>query len=80
MLLPLDKEWPTLTLHLAPAKSGVAKYEHIEKLRELIKICSCYNIDVHFMSVDGDGGWNCLFREMFDVFAAFVETGAREIH
>lgn len=79
VLLPLDKEWPTLTLHLAPAKSGVAKYEHIEKLRELITICSCYNIDAHFMSVDGDGGWNCLFREMFDVFSQHWKTPFRDL-
>ena len=67
VLLPLNKDLPTITLHLAPARCGMAKEEHLQTLKELAIICSNYNIEAQFMSVDGDSGWNCVFQEMFEV-------------
>ena len=69
VLIPLDSTIPSITIHLSPASNGTANKEHVATLDEITKICANYNIEVVYMSADGDAGWNVKFHEMFDLIA-----------
>ena len=69
VLIPLNSSIPSLTIHLSPASNGAANAEHVSILDEITKICANYNIEVVYMSADGDAGWNIKFHEMFELIA-----------
>ena len=69
VLIPLKTDIPSLTLHLCPAQSGSANEQQAEILDQLTKICRSHNIDIVYMSVDGDAGWNWKFHETLEVIA-----------
>lgn len=74
VLIPLNNDIPCLTLHLAPATSGSANGKIIQTLKSLIELCSLYNIDVAYISADGDGAWNAKFHDMFTVMDSIKYT------
>ena len=67
VLIPLNSDLPSVTLHLMPAHSGAANEAVRQKAQQLIDLCSLYNIDIAYISADGDSGWNNKFTEMFKV-------------
>ena len=75
-LLPLNSEFPCFPLHLAPASHGMSKEYNIEVANRLTKLCLQYNIDVVYVAVDGDPGWNDKFADMMDVVNSETRHGA----
>lgn len=67
LLQPLNSNFPCITLHLLPANSGVATGAIIDVADQLRSRCRKYNINVAYVSADGDSGWNGKFHSMFKV-------------
>ena len=76
VLLPLNSDIPCVPLHLAPASQGMAQQTQIDVLDQLTAICNTYNIDVRYMSVDGDRGWREKFGDMIDVIQSNNRKGS----
>lgn len=76
VLLPLNSEIPCFPLHLAPASQGMAQQTQINVLNQLTDLCNTYNIDVRYMSVDGDRGWSDKFGDMLEVINSKQRKGS----
>ena len=76
VLMPLNSNIPCFPLHLAPASHGMAQQEQVDVLNQLTSICQTYNIDVRYMSVDGDRGWHDKFADMMDVIQSKPRKGS----
>ena len=74
VLIPLRSDIPSLTLHLCPAQNGSANQQHAQILDELTHICHNYNIDIVYVSMDGDASWNWKFQETLDVIAPHLHS------
>ena len=74
-LLPLNSDFPCFPLHLSPASNGISRQCNIDVANALTKLCGQYNIDVVYIAVDGDPGWNDKFADMEDVVASEVRQG-----
>ena len=70
-LLPLNSSLPCFPIHLAPATHGMSQESNIETVNQLSKICSQYNIDIVYMAVDGDPGWNSQFTKCLQIIASY---------
>ena len=77
VLQPLNSRIPCMTLHLLPHRSGMANDEILDVTEQLRVLCSQYNVDITYISIDGDCGWNAKFRETFKVMQScrFTELG-----
>ena len=84
-VLPLDSEVPCFPIHLAPACHGMSTQSNMETVSQLTKICADYDIDLVYLAVDGDPGWNDKFADVTDIVGqkhrkGHIEDWALDIH
>ena len=74
-ILPLNAEIPCFPIHLAPASHGMSTQENLETVQRLTTICAQYNIDVVYVAVDGDPGWNDKFADVTEILEGKPRKG-----
>lgn len=64
-LIPLKSGLSPFVIHLMPAKHGSCTQEVKTRITKIADICSVYNVQIRFFSVDGDNGYNEMFKNFF---------------
>ena len=65
VLIPVDNNLPSMTIHLQPAENGSANSRTRKTVKKLITTCALYNIEIPYVCADGDPWWNRWFKKVF---------------
>ena len=79
LLLPLNPAYPVYTLHLSVQPHGIMGSKMRDIIHEILSLLCSSNIDVRYVSTDGDRSYLPFHKELFFSYTKFLDGGIESI-
>lgn len=78
LLLPLDPKYPPLPLRIIGQENGMMNDEIDSQIIEIIEDCQRHNINIRYISTDGDKHYDAEHTRAFDRYKAYLDSTSLE--